>query len=129
MFRMGIIAGIACVALAGCNTTSSTKAVTSGQTIRVNYYSTLNADCTSMGQTVVRVVDGPASGRISVTQTVGNSTFRQGNQRYHCNAMKTPGTLVTYTPNPGFKGTDRVTLDAIFANGMNLSKSYNIVVK
>ena len=129
MLRAGLIAGLACVALVGCNTTGINKTFVSGKTSKLEFYYTLNVDCSSIGDATVRIISGPSNGSISIVKGSGYSRFTQDNQRYVCNARPSQGVNVMYTPRSGFSGSDSVTLEVIFASGSSRTLTYNVVVK
>ena len=93
------------------------RAVASGQKLRLDFLYSLNPDCTSMGFATVRIIEQPKHGRITAANGAGFSTFPHNNLRYECNKRRSDGVIVTYKPDPGFTGTDAVNIDAIFASG------------
>ena len=96
---------------------------------RVNFLTSLNADCTSLGETVVQIVQGPTNGKTNVVRTLDYTNYAPGNQRAECNKRKMPGTKVTYVPNPGFTGADQVVMDVIFPTGQAQRHRVNLVVR
>ncbi|MCA0424727.1 MAG: hypothetical protein LCH61_15670 [Proteobacteria bacterium] len=129
MFKKIIFSTCGILLLTGCNTTGINKTMLAGQTQRLTFYTSLNADCTSNGVTTVRVVSGPSNGSVSMVNGRGHPSYAQSNQRYHCNAHSVPGVIANYKPNAGFRGSDSVTLEAFFPSGNTGITTYNITVR
>jgi len=96
---------------------------------RLNFYYELHADCTSAGYPKVRIVSPPANGRLLIESAMDYPTYPQSNQRYQCNLRMAPGTAVSYLSNPGFRGGDTATTEALFPNGLLRQTHFNISVR
>jgi hypothetical protein len=96
---------------------------------RLNFYYELHADCTSAGYPTVRIVSPPANGRLLIESAMDYPTYPQSNQRYQCNLRMAPGTAVSYLSNPGFRGGDTATTEALFPNGLLRQTHFNISVR
>lgn len=129
MLKKAIVSTFGILLLAGCQTAGTTRTIPAGQSIRLDFATSLNADCTPTGEVTARLVSGPSNGTVQIDKTMANPTYLQSNQRYVCNTRKVPGTRVTYTPKPGFTGTDNVAVEMFFPSGVNRTNSYTIIVK
>ena len=74
------------------------RVVASGQKLRLEFLYAIQPDCSSTGQTIVRIVEEPQRGTLTVEYGQGFTNFPKGNQRYECNMRKSDGTLVFYEP-------------------------------
>jgi hypothetical protein len=111
------------------HTRELTRVVASDQKLRLDFLYALNPDCTSMGFATVRIIEQPHHGRITVENGTGFTNFPQNNLRYECNKSRADGVIVIYEPDPGFTGTDSVTIDGIFPTGTSGKRHYSIEVK
>jgi hypothetical protein len=102
--------------------------VTAGQKRQLNVLFSLNLDCSSMGYATVTTVEPSQHGKVTVEHGTGTPTFPQGNARFACNKPQTEGTVITYDPEPGFTGTDSVTLDILYADKSTVRRHYAINV-
>jgi hypothetical protein len=122
------VLALTCIAGAGAQTYSnSSKTMVAGGTLLLSHYANVNADCSSRGPVEVRVVSGPTSGAVRVTQGLGYSHFTGDYQQ--CSASKVSGANATYVPQKGFVGWDSVQLDVIFPNGFERIETFSITVK
>ncbi len=125
-----VLASVATVA--GCQTTRSgtiSPVAVSGLPLRLAHYSALNPDCSSIGETVVRVMKNPEHGAVFVQKGEGYTNFAAANPRNHCNSRPTRGSNLTYVSNPGYTGQDSVAVDVIFPNGREGQSVFNLTVK
>jgi hypothetical protein len=105
------------------------KTMATGTTLEVGRYISVNADCSSTGYATVRVTTAPQHGALTTHKGKGFPYFAAGDSHYDCNMRKADAVLVEYRPEPGFIGTDYVSIDAIFANGGERMDDYQITVK
>jgi hypothetical protein len=131
MIRTAAAVMLCSLVLAGCQTTqaTSTLATPSGQALKVNSYFSLNADCTSVGPTNIRVTRAPANGQITVRQNLQYPSYARVNDRHHCNRRRVPSTSVYYTPKPGFTGEDSFDIESIFATGRLSTRTFRMIVR
>jgi hypothetical protein len=100
-----------------------------GQKLRVEFLFSISPDCSSNGQTHVRIAEAPQHGTVTIENGQSFTNFPKDNQRYDCNTRKSDGTLVFYDPESGFSGKDSITLDVIFPLGQSSKRHYSIEVK
>jgi hypothetical protein len=105
------------------------RVVASGQKLRLEFLYSIQPDCSSAGQTTVRILEKPQHGAVTVENGQGFTNFPKDNQRYECNMRKSDGILVFYDPEPEFSGKDSVTLDVIFPLGQSSTRHYSIDVR
>lgn len=108
---------------------SHPKFAVSGQPQRLNFFTSLNPDCTLKGLATVRVLSAPNHGQLTVVQGSDYSSFPADSQQYVCNTKKTEGVVVTYVSAPGYFGADAATIEAIFPGGGHKTYEYAISVK
>jgi hypothetical protein len=117
-FRALIALALLAVAGAGCQTMGSrTFSGVAVSGLPVAHVTSLNLDCSSVGETVVRVVKTPEHGVVTVRQGEGYSSYASENPRHQCDFRPTPGTNLMYVSNPGYTGPETVAVDAIFPSG------------
>ena len=104
------------------------KTAISGSKLQVDFVTAINADCSLVGQTVVRLEVKPLHGTASVENGKSYTAFPSNNQRYHCNEKSVPGVLVYYQSLKGYMGPDQLTFRVIFPNGGASERSVNISV-
>jgi len=105
------------------------KGALSGVVQRINFYSEVHADCSSMGYPTVRIVSPPPNGRVLIEQSKDYPAYPQSNQRYTCNLNSVPGTAVSYLSNPGYVGPDSTIVEIVFPDGALWQTHSNILVR
>jgi hypothetical protein len=101
-----------------------------GATLVVGYYYALNVDCSPIGYATLRVTNAPQHGSVTTTRKGKEFPFFPSNSPYYdCNRRRVDSVLADYRPEAGFTGTDYLTIDAIFPNGIERIYDYQIVVK
>ena len=93
------------------------RVVASGKPLQLYQASATNPDCTSVGAVVMRVLQGPSHGRVSVRQTGVFPNFNSSNPRSACNRRRVPGVQAIYVSQRGYLGPDLVVLQVLFPNG------------
>lgn len=106
-----------------------TKTARSGQPLKLNFSNATNPDCTSAGETVVRLTQAPQHGKITISKTSDFPSFPKGNARRDCNKKRVAGTQTVYVSEAGYTGTDSAAIEIIFATGGTARRSYTINVK
>lgn len=96
---------------------------TVGKTVRRDASTSLGTffsvapDCSSRGLVRVVVAAWPEHGSAVVGPREDHPAFPPGSPLALCNAAAVPGVGVTYTPAPGFTGTDSLTLEETALDG------------
>jgi hypothetical protein len=96
---------------------------------RLDFLYSVEPDCSSIGQTTVRILAQPQHGTLAVENGHGFTGFPKENPRYECNTRRSDGTLVFYEPNSGYTGADSITLFVIYPSGSAQTRHYSIEVK
>ena len=105
------------------------RSAAAGQKIRVEFLVAIEPDCSSMGNTTVRVLEQSAHGTLTVENGQGFTNFAKDNQRYECNTRRSDGTLVFYEPKSDYAGADSISLYVIYPGGLAQTRHYSIEVK
>ncbi len=129
---MKILASVFLIAVSAATSANAgwvSKTMVAGSKLELYGYFSVNPDCTSLGDTVIRVATPPAHGVIGVHKGRSFPNFNSSNIRYVCNTHRVPSIIVEYRPQPGFVGTDSVMIEAIFPNGEDRTDTYNVIVK
>jgi hypothetical protein len=126
--RVTLIA-VLLLAPAGAHAQQLTKTALSGKPLKLNFSNATNPDCTSIGETVVRLTQAPQHGKITISKASDFPTFPKGNARRDCNKKRVTGTQTIYVPEPGYTGTDSAAIEIIFPTGATARRSYSIDVK
>jgi hypothetical protein len=125
------------LALSACQTAgvqykrddSDTRAVSQGQTIRLNRFYQLELDCRSVGLPEIKLVSASAGGRIVGQAMTGFPFFKADNPRAKCNSRRSPARGVFYTPAPGFTGVERVVFEVFWVDGDVWRETYTVTVR
>ena len=128
---------IAAVAMAGASLAacqsmpapSVARTALAGTPLLLGHWASLNPDCTSIGDVVLRIVKEPGHGRVAIALGNGYTFFLKDNVRNACNYKPSPGTNATYVAAPGYAGPDSVTLTGIFPDGAETQRTFEINVK
>ena len=104
------------------------KAVASGKPLHLYHAYSTNPDCTSTGEVVMRVVQGPEHGRVSIQRTGVFPSFGPDNVRNVCNRRRVPGVQATYISQRGYLGSDFVVLQVLYPSGRGINVSLPIRV-
>ena len=122
------------VAVAGLAASSSqaatlAKVVAAGQTLRAGFYYSTYIDCSSKGNTTIRVTSGPSHGAVNMHKEKSFPNYPADDRFSVCNNRKVEGVAVRYRPEAGFVGDDYFSLDVIFPSGKEMTTDYQITVK
>lgn len=104
------------------------KAVASGRPLMLYHYYSTNPDCTSAGEVVMRVAQGPEHGRVSVRRAGIFPNFPVNNVRSACNRRRVPGVEAVYVSQRGYLGPDLVVLEVLSPSGRSLHVTVSIHV-
>ncbi len=129
----------ASVSLAACAQTPQSKSVTettqqfrgalSGAKQQIAQFTFVNPDCVTGGYPTLKVAKPPQHGQITIEEGTAYPEFAKDNVRSACNSKKVPSTLVFYTSEPGYVGSDSVALDRIGVLGAYGYHEYTINVR
>jgi hypothetical protein len=104
------------------------RAVPIDHKIPIDFFGSVNPDCSPAELPTAHVPMQPKNGAITVETGPGYSNFPPGNQRYECNKRQSEGVHVFYEPHPGFAGSDEATVDFLTTGGREIQRYYSITV-
>lgn len=117
------VVGLGASALAQDRTVERRAKGSSGANIRIGMYINVRPDCTSGPLPTIRLVGVPENGKVNVKRVnVRATNYRQ------CLALSVPGYIAFYRSRPGFSGTDLVTLEVKFPNGLTQVQKITVTV-
>jgi hypothetical protein len=99
-------------------TQSKALTVLHGATVKGGFWLAINPDCSSMGQSVTRIVTPPAHGAIRFAKEGIFPNFTPPNPRVACNRQKVPGVQVYYRANADYLGADSYVVEAFMPGGV-----------
>lgn len=111
---------------ANCNLQKTTPA---NKPVEVDGAFALNPDCTSFGYAAVKLLTDPRNGSVSTKKTTLYSNYSAQNVRSRCNSRRSPGVALWYKPQRGFVGTDSISYEWIFPNGIAYTCQASILVE
>lgn len=106
-----------------------TLTAVSGQPLKLNFSNTTNPDCSSVGETIVKLTQQPQHGRVTIAKASDFPSFPKQNVRRACNKKHVTGTRTMYVSVRGYTGSDSAAIEIIFANGATARRSYTINVR
>jgi hypothetical protein len=106
-----------------------TMTAIAGKPLKLNFSNSTNPDCSSVGETVVRLTPAPHHGRITISKASDFPAFPKQNVRRACNKKRVAGTQTVYVSERGYLGSDSAAIEIIFASGGTARRSYTINVK
>lgn len=113
----------------GVTRNAETVAVAKGQAAKIDWFYSLNLDCTELPGVSGRLVTRPAHGTVAIEHKQGYPNFAPDNPHSHCNEQLVPAWVVTYTPAAGFVGQDGFSYDEVFANSPQVQMDITVDVK
>ena len=106
------------------------RIVASGAKTRVGYWGSVNPDCSSKGDTVIRVTKEPEHGAVEVGKSTDYLQYPKENIRVKCNQHKVAITQIMYKSADKYLGKDTVDFLVLFPDsGMAWEVHYEIDVK
>ena len=99
------------------------------QSRKVDHGMSINQDCSSTGETVIRVETSPQHGTVQIKKGMDHPNFPQSNPRNACNVCSLPSTQVWYSPAHDYTGPDSVSIEMIYPNGASEKRTIAINVR
>ncbi len=97
---------------------------TAGKEVRLGAYAAFKRDCSGGTAADLRPAGDQRGGVLVITAGTLSTSHVPG-----CSTVTSPARLLTYRPNPGFTGADRVTFDVIdVATGQGHAHSVAVTV-
>jgi hypothetical protein len=101
----------------------------SGQRQLIASFYATGPDCTSLGYPTLKVAKPPQHGQVSVEEGTALAGFGKNDVRNVCNGKSVPATVIYYTSEPGFIGTDVAAFERIGVAGAYGYHDYTINVR
>ena len=109
--------------------TEVTRVAVRDQRLRVATLFDLNPDCSVIGIPTVRIVESSKNGNVTFEKGSGFPNYPADNLRSKCNGSAADGQVIFYMPEPGYVGSDSVTVEIIYPDGAARTRRYAIEVK
>jgi hypothetical protein len=106
-----------------------TRVVASGAKVRINFYGSLNPDCTTRGDVDVRVTKQPEHGTVEITAATNFPGYPKERDRYKCNQHKVKGMQVIYKSAEKYTGNDEFDLLILFPTGFAWEHHFDVNVR
>ena len=105
------------------------RVVGSGKNQLVGFYTSLNPDCTSRGDTDIRITKQPEHGSVETKPATNFPSYPKEHVRAKCNEHKVRGVQVNYKSAEKYIGSDEFELLALFPSGFAWEVHYGISVR
>ena len=106
-----------------------TRVVASEAKQRMNFYASLNPDCSATGDVNVRVTKQPEHGTVETVARTDYAYYPKENTRSKCNQHKVKGMLVNYKAAEKYTGNDEFDLLILFPGGYAWEHHFDISVR
>src|SRR5262245_24079680 len=106
-----------------------TRVVASGAKHRIDFYASLNPDCSASGDINVRVTKQPEHGTIETVAATDYAHYPKENIRAKCNQHKVKGMLVNYKAAEKYTGSDEFDVLILYPRGVAWEIHYDISVR
>jgi hypothetical protein len=106
-----------------------TRVGASGAKLRLGFYTSLNPDCTTIGNVNIRVTKQPEHGSVETTTDINFPTYPKESSRSKCNDHKVRGVQVNYKSAEKYVGDDALDLLVLFPSGFAWEVHYDISVR
>jgi hypothetical protein len=105
------------------------RVIGSGKKVQIGFFTSLNPDCTSKGDTDIRITKQPEHGTIDIAPTISFPSYPKEHVRYKCNQHKVKGVQVNYKSAEKYVGDDALDLLALFPTGFAWEVHYDVSVR
>jgi RecJ-like exonuclease len=113
----------------GLEAQTYSRFVASGAKQRIDFYTSVNPDCSATGDVTVRVTKQPEHGTVETVTTTHYPRYAKENVRSNCNQHKVKGTLVNYKAAEKYTGSDEFDLLILYPGGFAREHHFNITVR
>ena len=103
--------------------------VHSGKPAKLDFYYSLNPDCSSRGYAEITVDDSAQNGELSAKKGHDHPKFPRDSKFVQCNARFVPTTQLYYQSTRGYVGDDSLSVEIIQPTGDKAEAVFNIKVK
>ena len=128
--KNAVVLGLIVLSIAGCEPSGSRNfAVPINTQRKLDTWTDLNEDCSSRGQTVLRLTALPSHGKVEFRYGEDYPYYEKDNVRVICNKKSVEGTMVWYNPDAGYAGADSLSISVLFPSGDSRDMTYSITVR
>jgi len=120
----GVAASLTATAALAQDANYTSVEATSDKPVELSYHASAHKNCTPAAQPMIRVVEAPKSGTLTVRGAVLKTNKVAG-----CPGLKTPAQVVFYLAHAGYVGPDHVKYQVTSENGEVTTNDVTIVVK
>jgi hypothetical protein len=106
-----------------------TRVAASGKKERLGFFTSLHPDCTSRGDTDIRITKQPEHGTVETAPEISFPGYPKEHVRFKCNEHKVKGVQVNYKSTEKYVGDDAFELLALFPNGFAWEVHYDVSVR
>jgi hypothetical protein len=108
---------------------SLSPTVPTGKKRLVGFFTSLNPDCSAVGEIEARLIKQPGNGTVDLENGTGFTNFPENNQRHPCNLKPSAGVRVNYTSKEDFIGKDTFEVEFLGGLGGDVVWKYTVTVK
>ncbi len=126
---VGLVTCVGSVAAQEIPTQPAFLIVASGTRMQTTIAYALHADCSAVGQILVRIVQKPKHGEAEIVREQGYTSYGKEDQKYKCNEKPTEVVNLYYKADEQFKGKDRLVAEYFYPNGSYRKRIFNIDVR
>jgi hypothetical protein len=108
---------------------AETLKVSSGVLTKLDYFYSLNEQCTSLGMPEIVLSGAPQKGTFSARAGHDYPKFSSDSAYHACNTKLVPAAQFYYQSNPGYVGEDTVSVALTFPDGGKREMNYKIIVE
>jgi hypothetical protein len=105
------------------------RVVASGTNQRIGFFTSLNPDCTTMGNVTIRVTKQPEHGTSEITAAMNFPGYSKESDRYKCNQQRARGMQISYKSAEKYVGDDAFDLLVLFPSGNAWEVHYDVSVR
>ena len=117
------------ISSAGATPASERIAAHSGRFAELDFYYSLNSDCTSKGEPHVSLTGPPRNGGLFVATAERHPKFPPDSEFYKCNAKLVPSTQLYYKSNQDYLGDDALSVEMTFPDEAKVKVHFDVTVK
>jgi hypothetical protein len=114
---------------AGAEPVSERVAARSGQYAGLDFFYSLNPDCTSKGEAHVALTGPPKNGGLFVSTMEHHPKFPRDSEFYKCNAKLVPSMQLYYKSNQDYVGDDALSVELTFPDDSKVKVHFDVTVK
>ena len=129
MFKALPFLTVLLTATASAHAADQVRTVPSGKNVTIDFFASVNPDCSSIGLPTVRLIEGPSDGVVTTDKARDFMAFPKSNVRSKCNGRRVAGLKLFYQSTTEYFGVDRVRLLIISAAGSEREATYVVQVK